>query len=130
MINMNDNYFMDDLVGSLERDIVMERYYPLIDRKGELTTILNRNGAVRKEQVTDDVVKDIRVKLGNSVADLFIRFIRIYDFNASKLREIKGYAGTKRYDDLAKLLRLPGVRILRAELYINSGVNLVRAKKD
>lgn len=28
---MTDNYYMNDLIGSLKRDVVMERYYPLID---------------------------------------------------------------------------------------------------
>lgn len=37
----------------------------------------------------------------------------------------------KDYDTLAELLRLPGVRILRAELYFNSGVTLeVLAEKS
>lgn len=64
---MNDNYFMNDLIHSLERDIVMERYAPLIEYKGELTAILNQNGAVRKDQVSDAVIEDIRVKLGATV---------------------------------------------------------------
>ena len=128
---MNDNYFLDDLIGSLERDIVMERYYPLIDYKGELTAILNEAGAVRKDQVSDEVTGDIRMKLGEVVSGLFSRFIHIYDFNKSKLREIKDYAGTEKYDALAALLRLPGVRLLRAELYYNSGVTLeVLAEKS
>lgn len=121
---MNDNYYMDDLIGSLERDVVMERYYPLIDHKGELTAILNKAGVIRKDQISDAVTEDIRMMLGNAVAGLFIRFIHIYDFNKSKLREIKDYIGTEKYDALAALLRLPGVRLLRAELYFNSGVTL------
>ena len=128
---MNDNYYMDDLIGSLERDIVMERYYPLIDHKEELTAILNKAGAVRKDRVSDAVTEDIRMKLGEAVSGLFSRFIHIYDFNRSKLREIKGYVGTKEYEALAALLRLPGVRRLRAELYFNSGVTLeVLAEKS
>lgn len=121
---MNDNYFMDDLIGSLERDIVMERYYPLIDCKGELTAISKNAGATRKSQVSDAVTEEIRMTLGDAVSGLFARFIHIYDFNQSKLREIKGYVGTEKYDALAALLRLPGVRLLRAELYCNSGVTL------
>ena len=111
---MNDNYFMEDLISSLERDIVMERYYPLIAHKEELTAILNKNGTVRKDQVSDAVIEDIRTMLGEPVSALFARFIHIYDFNKSKLREIKDYAGKKEYDDLSALLRLPGVRLLRA----------------
>lgn len=127
---MNDNYFVEDLIVSLERDIVMERYYPLIDYKDELTAILNKAGVVRKDQVSDAVTDDIRMILGNVVSGLFGRYIHIYDFKKSKLREIKDYIGTKEYDAIADLLRLPGVRLLRAELYFNSGVTLeVLAKK-
>jgi len=128
---MNDNYYLDDLIASLERGIVMGRYYPLIDHKGSLTEILNQAGAVRKEQVSDVIIADIRAMLGDDVSRLFARFIHIYDFNKSKLREIKGYAGTKEYDALSDLMRLPGVRLLRAELYFNSGVTLaVLAEKS
>ena len=128
---MNDNYYMDDLIGSLERNIVMERYFPLIDHKEELTAILIKNGVVRKDQVSDAVIEEVRIMLGETVSGLFARFIHIYDFNKSKLREIKDYVGKKEYDDLAGLLRLPGVRLLRAELYFNSGVTLeVLAEKS
>ena len=121
---MNDNYYMDDLIASLERDIVMERYYPLIPYKEELTAILNKDGVVRKDQVSDAVIEDIRIKLGEAVSGLFARFIHIYDFHESKLREIKDYVGRKEYNDLSDLLRLPGVRLLRAKLYFHSGVTL------
>ena len=128
---MNDNYYMDDLIGSLEKDIVMERYFPLIDHKEELTAILIKNGVVRKDLVSDAVIEEVRIMLGETVSGLFDRFIHIYDFNKSKLREIKDYVGKKEYDDLAGLLRLPGVRLLRAELYFNSGVTLeVLAEKS
>lgn len=128
---MNDNYFMEDLIGSLERNIVMDRYDPLIGYKGELSAILTKNGIVRKDQVSDAVIEEIRDMLGEDVSGLFARFIHIYDFNRSKLREIKGYAGKKEQDVLAGLLRLPGVRLLRAELYWKSGVTLeVLAEKS
>ena len=121
---MNDNFFTEDLIASLARDVVMERYYPLIDHKEELTAILKKAGAVRKDQVSDAVTEDIRNMLGETVSVLFARFIHIYDFNKSKLREIKDYAGKSEYDSLAGLLRLPGVRLLRAALYYHSGVTL------
>lgn len=93
--------------------------------------ILNKAGAIRKDQVSDAVTEDIRMMLGEAVSGLFSRFIHIYDFNNSKLREIKGYVGTKEYEVLTALLRLPGVRSLRAELYFHSGVTLeVLAEKS
>ena len=128
---MNDNYELDDLIDSLQRDIVMERYYPLIDCKKALTAILNKAGAVQKDQVSEAVIEELRGKLGDPTARLFARYLHIYDFNKAKLREISDYIGTKDYDALSALLRLPGVRRLRAQLYLNSGVTLeVLAEKS
>ena len=122
--DINDNYYMTDLIASLERDIVMERYYPLIDCKGELTAILEQAGVARKDQLADAADEEIRTVLGSRVAALFARYIHIYDFRKSKLRQISGYSGTEKYAALAALLRLPGVGLLRAELYCNSAVTL------
>ena len=128
---MNDNYYVNDLINSLSRDVVMERYYPLIDHKEELMTILNETGVIRKSQITDAVIEDIEKKLGENTSRSFARFIHIYDFNKSKLSDIKDYVQTKEYDDLSNMVRLPGVRLLRAKLYYNSGVTLeVLAEKS
>lgn len=128
---MNDNYYINDLIDSLKRDVVMERYYPLISHKEELIEILNRTGVIRKNQVSEDVIEEIKKILGKDISSIFARFIHIYDFNKSKLADIKDYIGTKEYDSLSELLRLPGVRILRAKLYLNSGVTLkVLAEKS
>lgn len=128
---MNDNFYIDDLIESLKRDVVMERYYPLIDYKAELSAILNKFGIVRKNQITETAIEDIAATLGNDISRLFARFIHIYDFNKTKLRDIKDYVDTKEYDNLADLLRLSGVRLLRANLYLNSGVTLeVLAEKS
>ena len=128
---MNDNYYLDDLIASLERDIVMERYYPLIEHKEELTAMLHRAGAVRKDQVSDALIDEIHMLLGKNISQLFARFLHLYDFKQAKLRELKGHVGTKDYAALAELLRLPGVRLLRAELYFHSGVTLeVLAEKS
>ena len=121
---MNDNYFMDDLISSLKKDVVMERYYPLIEYKEDLLAILNKAGIVRKKQVSESLIENISEVLGKDVSARFARFIHIYDFNKAKLGDIKDYVGMKEYDDLAGLLRLPGVRALRAKLYFNSGITL------
>ena len=121
---MNDNYYVNDLINSLKKDVVMELYYPLINYKEELISIISKVGVVRKNQISETVIEDIEKILGKDISNSFARFIHIYDFNKSKLRDIKDYAGTKEYDSLADLLRLPGVRALRAKLYYNSGVTL------
>ena len=123
-IKMNDNYYINDLISSLKRDVVMERYYPLINYKEELIAILNKAGVLRKNQVSKDVIEDIEKKLGKDISRSFARYVHIYDFNKSKLSDIKDSVGKKEYDSLAGLLRLPGVRVLRAKLYYNSGITL------
>lgn len=121
---MTDNYYIEDMIESLKKDVVMERYYPLINCKEKLLSIMRAAGIVRRDEITETVIESISSSLGDDIACLFTRFIHIYDFNKSKLREIKDYTGTEKYDTLAGLLRLPGVRLLRAELYFNSGVTL------
>ena len=121
---MNDNYYINDLINSLSKDVVMERYYPLINYKDELAKILSDAKVVRKNEVTDVVIDDISRTLGEDISRMFTRFIHIYDFNKSKLKDIKNYIGSKEYDSLEGLLRLPGVRLLRAELYFHSDVTL------
>lgn len=121
---MTDNYYMNDLIGSLKKDVVMERYYPLIDYKENLISLLSESGIIRRDQISDAVIDHIRAKTGDDIARLFARFIHIYDFNKSKLRDIKSYIGTDSYEILEGLVRLPGVRLLRAELYLRSGITL------
>ena len=128
---MNDNYYVKDLISSLKKDVVMDRYYPLINYKEELTSILNKYRIDRKDQISKTIIEDIKKTLGDDISSIFVRYIHIYDFNKTKLNDIKDYVGTKEYDSLAELLRLPGVRALRALLYYNSGVTLkVLAKKS
>lgn len=127
---MNDNYYVYDLISSLKRDIIMERYYPLIDFKEELIEIINRFGVVRKEEISQVVIDEIEKELGKNTSNIFTRYIHIYDFNKAKLRDIKEYTGKKEYDSLSELLRLPGVRLLRAKLYYNSGVTLKVLSKE
>lgn len=127
---MNDDFYIDDLLDSLKKDVVMERYYPLIDCKEELKTIITKAGAVRKSQLTDNLINGIEKQLGKEISILFVRYIHIYDFNKSKLNDIKEFVGTKEYEILASLLRLPGVRSLRALLYYNSGITLEILAKE
>ena len=56
--------------------------------------------------------------------------MHVYDFNKNKFNEIKKYLGTDKYESLVNLLRFPGVRILRAELYYNSGLTIEAISKS
>lgn len=121
---MCDNFYLDDLLGSLRKETTVERYWKLIPMKDRLLEYLHGQGAALRDDVTDERLNDLGANYGQETARLLRRFLHLYDFNRAKLREIEDLRGTERYDTLADLLRLPGVRLLRAELYRASGVTL------
>ena len=102
----------------------MERYLPIEKHADELLALMRECGVTFRDEINESVIGRVRDICGDETARLFERFIHIYDFKKEKLREIKQYAGTEKYDALACLLRLPGVRLLRAGLYFSSGVTL------
>lgn len=121
---MTDHYFMSDLLASVKKDTTPERYWPLIGVREELLSFLHEKGIVRRPQMTADVLDEAAGRFGNGTARLLAGLMHIYDFNPAKLKDIRQYEGTERYEPLRNLLRLPGVQLLRAELYHNSGVSL------
>lgn len=121
---MNDNFYLSDLLGSIREDTTMERYWKLIPVREELMRELQRMGAVYRDDVTDDVLDALKARFGEDTVRLLARFLHIYDFSKAKLKELKQVEDPERYAALAELLRLPGVRLLRAELYCSSGVTL------
>ena len=121
---MSDNFYIEDLIFALREDTVPERYYRLIPLRDKLLACLKKHGAVLRDDVTEDIFGDIGRTFGADISLLFGRYLHIYDFSPSKLKEIPYAKGTAEYAALAELMRLPGVRILRAELYYNSGVTL------
>lgn len=121
---MTDDFYVEDLLMSVRKETTIQRYLPLAEHRDGLISVMRENGIVFRNGITDDVIRMIGKKFGADTARLFLRFIHIYDFKTEKLREIKYCEGTEKYGKLADLLRLPGVRVLRAELYYNSGVTL------
>ena len=120
----SDDFYIEDLILSIRKETTSVRYLPLAEYREELSALMRENGVTFRDEITDGILRKIADKCGESVAGLFARFIHIYDFNEKKLRDIREYEGTEGYDTLAELLRLPGVRLLRAELYFYSGVTL------
>lgn len=121
---MTDNFYIEDLLLSVSRETTVERYLPLAACRDELLGLMREEGIVFRDDVTDAAIGKIGDRCGTDTALLFARFIHIYDFKPEKLREIRSYEGTEAYATLAGLLCLPGVRVLRAALYCNSGVSL------
>ena len=121
---MTDNYYMSDLLASVGKDTTPERYRPLMEVREELAAFLLERGIVRRPQMTVGVLTEVSERFGIVTAKLLAGLMHIYDINPAKLKDIRQYEGTERHEPLKNLLRLPGVRLLRAELYLNSGVSL------
>ena len=121
---MKDNYYMSALLASVRKDTTPERYLPLMDVREALSSFLLERGIVRRPQVTSEILTEVSERFGIAAAKLLSGLMHIYDFNPVKLKDIRAYESTVKYEPLRNLLRLPGVRLLRAELYINSDVSL------
>ena len=122
--DMNDNFYLSDLLHSLKKETTMERYWPLIPFREELLRYFEEKGLVFRDDVDSDTLDGLSDRFGSDTVRLLSRFLHLYDFNKAKLRDIAPVTDEGRYAALLELLRLPGVRLLRAELYLNSGVSL------
>lgn len=121
---MDDNFYLSDLLGSLREDTTMERYWPLIPIREELLRYLTELGPVFRDDVSDAVTEALAGRFGEETVRLFRRFLHLYDFNPAKLRELRQVADPSEAAALSELLRLPGVKLLRAGVYYRSGVTL------
>lgn len=120
----NDNFFVEDLLLSIREETTMERYWKLVPVRDALLSYLKDQGVLFRDDVTEEVLSELSDSFGTDITALLSRFLHIYDFNSAKLREIRHLVGTEQYAAIADLMRLPGVRCLRAELYFNSGITL------
>lgn len=119
-----DNFYVEDLLSSLSPETTMTRYAPLFPFKEDLLRDLQSLSVVFRDDVTEDVMKALAERYDEATLRLLSRFLHLYDFDPKKLREIADLSGTESYEVLADLLRLPGVRLLRAKLYADSGITL------
>ena len=119
-----DNFRIQDLLESLQKESVGEKFYPLIPYRDAILRELQEKGILYRDEIADAEMQTLRNEYGDTIANLFKRFLHLYDFNPKKLKDIEKYLGMKEYAVLYDLLRLPGVRLLRAELYYHSGVNI------
>lgn len=144
-----DNYYIDDLLFSLQEDSTLKRYYPLIAVKKELHSLLEAKGIFRKEDYSPSVLNDV---FDEKTVRLFTAFVHLYDFTPVKLKtlsldnglneflsdrgitdsgqlltEYENYAFISPREKLQKLyalcnlMRLPSVKERRAKLYYDCG---------
>ncbi|MGN0629088.1 MAG: hypothetical protein ACI4IW_05625 [Oscillospiraceae bacterium] len=108
----------------LNKDCILTRYYPLIPYKNILTEAFKAMGCKFKSdclELSDETLLYAGLPT-IEMANLFKRFLMMYDVNPKKLREIDIVSKTTEEAEAFKqLYHLPGVKSTRATLYYKSG---------
>ena len=118
------NYRIEALGILLNKDCLIERYYPLLEFKEILIDGLLSLGCVRKNdiaQLKDEALSEIGLPDADRIR-LFRRFLTIYDPDPRKFREISQLCSDPAEQAaFSELYCLPGVKYTRASLYFLSG---------
>ncbi len=119
------NYQIQAMDVLLCEDCILKCYSPLIPYKEQLVNSFLRINCPTRDHclaLTDDEL--INAGLPDDLCGLFRRFLRMYDYKGKGLRDIPD-AENKANDEVASLLelmRLPGVKAIRAQLYYHCGL--------
>ena len=123
-MEIKNNYNIEGFAVLLNEDCISERYYPLIPYRDSITCNLAACGCRTKadcQALTDAEV--VRCGLPEGLTALFRRFLCLYDCKGKGIKDIPN-AEKRSIDEicsLAELMRLPGVKAIRAELYLQCG---------
>lgn len=120
----NSNYPIGAIRTLLNEDCLLARYYPLIPYKETLIDHLGKTDCRTKAKclcLTDEAL--LEAGLPNlDMVQLFRHFLKLYDINPAKLKEIGSFCvdgyEKQMYEDL---YNLPGVKKTRAMLYVKAG---------
>lgn len=116
----------------LDRDCLPERYYPLVEKKDSLLPALRALGCARKSdaaRLSDEALEGAGLEGGE--IPLMRRFLGLYDPSPAKLRELPGLCPDARKRALLEpLYYLPGVKAVRADLYLRAGFGTLEAIAD
>lgn len=120
----NRNYPIGAIRNLLNEDCLLAGYYPLIPYKDTLAERLERADCRTKAKcllLTDEALLEAGLP-DLEMVQLFRLFLKLYDINPAKLKEIDSFCrdGYERqmYEDL---YHLPGVKKTRAMLYVKAG---------
>ena len=125
---MNTNYEVEAIPMLLNENCVVERYYPLIPYKEQLTKACKAMGCKRK---SDCLGLEDEALLSAGLPDmelvgLFRRFLRLYDPDQKRLKEIDKLPKTpEEREALRDLAHLPGADSIRVQLYYGAGFRSV-----
>lgn len=102
----------------LNEDCILQRYFPLIRYRDVLVKNLLMHGFCTKTECME-LSHESLIEMGLpdcGMAELFRKFLTMYDVKESKFREIADGD-----EALRELFLLPGVRTVRARLYYEAG---------
>lgn len=108
----------------LKEDCILQSCYPLIPFREELINKLKKSGIHTKKECME-LSREQLLKMGlpdEKTADVFRRFLTMYDAKESKMKEIAKAAATEEEAvAFRQLYLLPGVKAMRARLYFDAG---------
>lgn len=137
-----DNYKLIDMIDGLELDSVISRFYPLIENKEKLLSLFKKNNMIYKNDVNLEMLSS---DFSQTTLNLLFLYLHLYDYKKRSIREFEendqmllsslSYKSTYdilsderediselvRIKQLANLMRLPGVKYIRANLYYLTG---------
>lgn len=124
---IDSNYRIQGLTLLLEADHVLARYLPLLPyRDGLVEALLQRGCRTRDDCLHMSDAQLTECGLPPELTGLFRRFLRLYDYKGKGLRDIPDAEARSPEENAAllDLMRLPGVKAIRAQLYYRCGLRL------
>src|SRR5574344_1154350 len=123
--DFSSNYKICGLKILLNENCLLSRYYPLIEIRDVLLQKLAQAGCATRDDCLN--LSDAQLMLAgltdNDSVTLFKRFLHLYDYKGKGIKDIPN-ANNKAADEIISLLdlmRLPGVKYTRAQLYYLCG---------
>ena len=130
---IHTDYDLDALTVLLREDCLIQRYRPLISCREQLLSGLRRLGCRTKcdaARLSDDALRQSGLP-DDGMIRLFRQFLDLYEPGPQKLRELaKLCVDPAEQEAYRELYHLPGVRQVRAALYLRSGYRSLAALAD
>lgn len=127
---MKDHIGIDYQIAGIEillnEDCIVQRFYPLIQYKNRLSANLSGKGILTRNAcaaLSDQELIEAGLPDENMAA-LFRCFLHLYDYKGKGIKDIPDAEcrSAKEISSLLELMRLPGVKAVRAQLYLHCGI--------
>lgn len=122
---VHSNYLIQGIEVLLHEDRILKCYVPLIPYAQQLVQGLQSIGCKTRDDClaqSDDAL--VSAGLPADLTGLFRRFLRLYDYKGKGIKDIPDAKGrtAEEIASLLELMRLPGVKAIRAQLYYHCGL--------